>query len=69
MSRLPVLCAFSALRAFLSPLLTQGVCLVFTDPATPIPIPLNECVLTEDARLLCATIINITGPCLLARAA
>lgn len=54
MSHLPVLCAPSALRAFLPTLLAQGACIVFAGPAMPVPIPPNEGVLVGDACLLWA---------------
>ncbi|AKC82959.1 hypothetical protein IMCC26134_09540 [Verrucomicrobia bacterium IMCC26134] len=62
MSRHPILCAPSALRAFLSTLLTQGACLVLPGPEMPVPIPLNECVVINQKRLLWATCHTPYGP-------
>jgi len=66
MSRLPLLCAPSALRAFLATLLPQGACLVLPGPEMPVPIPLNECVILHNNRLLwaaCHTPYGPTRPC------
>ena len=62
MSRLPLLCAPSALRAFLATLLPQGACLVLPGPEMPVPIPLNECVILHNNRLLWATCHTPYGP-------
>jgi hypothetical protein len=62
MSRLPLLCAPSALRAFLATLLPQGACLVLPGPEMPVPIPLNECVIVHNNRLLWATCHTPYGP-------
>lgn len=62
MSRHPILCAPSALRAFLATLLPQGACLVLPGPEMPVPIPLNECVIVHHNRLLWATCHTPYGP-------
>lgn len=61
MSRLS-LCAPSSLRFFLPKLLTQGACLILPGLRMPVPIPLNECVILDEGRLLWATCHTPYGP-------
>lgn len=65
MSRLP-LCAPSSLRDLLPKLLNQGACLILPGPKMPVPIPLNECVVLNQNRLLwatCHTLYGTARPC------
>ncbi len=55
-------CAPSSLSARLPSLLTNGLCLVLPGLMMPVPIPIHECMILRDGRLLWGTFASPFGP-------